>query len=27
LIEPLRALRILHHSAWLARRWADPLFP
>jgi len=27
LIEPLRALRILQHSAWLARRWADPLFP
>jgi Ser/Thr protein kinase RdoA (MazF antagonist) len=27
LVEPLRALRILHHSAWLARRWADPLFP
>lgn len=27
LIEPLRALRILNHSAWLARRWADPLFP
>ncbi len=27
LIEPLRALRMLHHSAWLARRWADPMFP
>ena len=27
LIEPLRTLRILHHSAWLARRWADPAFP
>ena len=26
LVEPLRALRILHHSAWLARRWEDPLF-
>ena len=27
LIESLRALRMLHHSAWLARRWEDPLFP
>ena len=27
LIEALRALRMLHHSAWLARRWEDPLFP
>jgi Ser/Thr protein kinase RdoA (MazF antagonist) len=27
LIEPLRTLRILHHSAWLARRWHDPAFP
>ena len=27
LIEPLRTLRMLHHSAWLARRWADPAFP
>ncbi len=27
LIEPLRALRMLHHSAWLARRWEDPAFP
>lgn len=27
LIEPLRALRMLHHSAWLARRWEDPIFP
>jgi len=27
LIEPLRALRILHHTAWLARRWNDPAFP
>ncbi|HEY6009689.1 MAG TPA: serine/threonine protein kinase [Geobacteraceae bacterium] len=26
LVEPLRALRILHHGAWLARRWEDPLF-
>lgn len=27
LIEPLRTLRMLHYSAWLARRWGDPLFP
>ncbi|MBP6898928.1 MAG: serine/threonine protein kinase [Burkholderiaceae bacterium] len=27
LIEPLRTLRMLHHSAWLAERWADPAFP
>ncbi len=27
LIEPLRALRALHYSAWLARRWSDPAFP
>lgn len=27
LIEPLRALRLLHYSAWLARRWDDPAFP
>lgn len=27
LIEPLRALRVLHYSAWLARRWEDPIFP
>jgi Ser/Thr protein kinase RdoA (MazF antagonist) len=27
LIEPLRALRMLHHSAWLAERWEDPVFP
>lgn len=27
LIEPLRTLRMLHYSAWLARRWKDPLFP
>jgi Ser/Thr protein kinase RdoA (MazF antagonist) len=24
LIEPLRTLRLIHYSAWLARRWADP---
>ncbi|MGZ8260475.1 MAG: serine/threonine protein kinase [Caldimonas sp.] len=27
LVEPLRTLRILHHSAWIARRWSDPTFP
>jgi Ser/Thr protein kinase RdoA (MazF antagonist) len=27
LIEPLRTLRILHHSAWIGRRWNDPAFP
>ena len=27
LIEPLRALRILHHTAWIASRWNDPAFP
>ncbi len=27
LIEPLRALRIVHFHAWIARRWDDPAFP
>ena len=27
LIEPLRTLRLVHYSAWLARRWDDPIFP
>lgn len=27
LIETLRSLRIIHYSAWLARRWQDPDFP
>jgi len=27
IIEALRALRMLHHAAWLARRWEDPAFP
>ncbi len=27
LIEALRALRMLHHSAWIGRRWEDPAFP
>jgi Ser/Thr protein kinase RdoA (MazF antagonist) len=26
LVEPLRALRMIHYSAWIARRWADPIF-
>jgi Ser/Thr protein kinase RdoA (MazF antagonist) len=27
LIEPLRSLRLIHYSTWLARRWDDPAFP
>lgn len=27
LVEVLRALRMLHFSAWISRRWADPIFP
>ena len=27
LIEVFRTLRIMHHSAWIARRWTDPAFP
>lgn len=27
LIEPLRTLRLMHHAAWIARRWQDPAFP
>jgi len=27
LIEPLRALRMLHHAAWVSHRWLDPAFP
>lgn len=27
LIEPLRGLRIVSYSAWIARRWHDPFFP
>lgn len=27
LIESLRTMRIMHYSAWLARRWQDPAFP
>jgi len=26
LIELLRTLRLIHYSAWLAQRWADPIF-
>lgn len=27
LLEPLRALRLMYHAAWIARRWDDPAFP
>jgi Ser/Thr protein kinase RdoA (MazF antagonist) len=27
LLEALRTLRLVHYSAWLARRWNDPAFP
>jgi Ser/Thr protein kinase RdoA (MazF antagonist) len=27
LVEALRALRIVHFHAWIARRWDDPAFP
>jgi len=27
LIEPLRGLRMVHYSGWLANRWQDPAFP
>jgi Ser/Thr protein kinase RdoA (MazF antagonist) len=26
LIEGLRALRLMHHAAWIARRWQEPAF-
>lgn len=26
-IATLRTLRIMHHAAWIARRWEDPAFP
>lgn len=26
-VESLRTMRIMHYSAWLARRWNDPAFP
>lgn len=27
LIEPLRGLRMIHYSAWIAKRWSDQTFP
>jgi len=27
LVETFRTLRLMHYSAWLARRWDDPAFP
>jgi Ser/Thr protein kinase RdoA (MazF antagonist) len=27
LIEALRALRMMHHAAWVSHRWLDPAFP
>ena len=27
LVEALRKLRLVHYSAWIARRWDDPAFP
>jgi Ser/Thr protein kinase RdoA (MazF antagonist) len=27
LVEPLRALRMVHFSAWILKRWEDPAFP
>ncbi len=27
LVEALRTLRLIHYSAWLAKRWHDPAFP
>ena len=27
LVEALRTLRMIHYSAWLAKRWHDPAFP
>jgi Ser/Thr protein kinase RdoA (MazF antagonist) len=27
LIEPLRAIRMVHYMAWLNKRWQDPAFP
>lgn len=26
-IEPLRTLRMIHHAAWIGKRWEDPAFP
>lgn len=27
LMEPLRAMRMVHFAAWIAKRWDDPAFP
>lgn len=27
LVEALRTLRLMHYSAWIAKRWHDPAFP
>lgn len=27
LIEPLRAMRLVHYMGWLDKRWSDPAFP
>jgi len=27
LLEALRTMRLIHYSAWIARRWHDPAFP
>ena len=27
LVEALRALRMIHHAAWIVARWRDPAFP
>jgi Ser/Thr protein kinase RdoA (MazF antagonist) len=27
LVEALRTIRMVHHSAWIAARWTDPAFP
>jgi Ser/Thr protein kinase RdoA (MazF antagonist) len=26
-VEALRALRMIHYTAWVAKRWSDPIFP
>lgn len=27
LVEALRTLRLIHYSAWIAKRWLDPAYP
>lgn len=27
LVEPLRAMRMIHYAGWLGKRWTDPAFP